>query len=137
MKEGVEYTRINANGKEGLLIADDQTTQCKSYYLSNEMEKKCEELKEILPTGVTIKPYYVQADFVNESVKSVTDSLWIGLALAIVVAIIFLRSLKASATILITIPVTICAYFDCNVCSWLYVKHHDTRRHCGRHRFDH
>jgi len=30
------------------------------------------------------------------------------LALAIVVAIIFLRSLKASATILITIPVTIC-----------------------------
>jgi multidrug efflux pump subunit AcrB len=49
----------------------------------------------------------VQADFVNDSVKSVTDSLWIGLALAIIVAIIFLRSVKASATILITIPVTI------------------------------
>ena len=76
--------------------------------LSNEMEKKLEELKKILPAGVTISPYYVQADFVNDSVKSVTDSLWIGLALAIIVAIIFLRSLKASATILITIPVTIC-----------------------------
>ena len=34
--------------------------------------------------------------------------MWIGLALAIIVAIIFLRSLKASATILITIPVTLC-----------------------------
>ncbi len=34
--------------------------------------------------------------------------MWIGLALAIIVAIFFLRSLKASATILITIPVTIC-----------------------------
>jgi multidrug efflux pump subunit AcrB len=44
---------------------------------------------------------------VNESVKSVSDSLWIGLALAIIVAIIFLRSVKASATILITIPVTL------------------------------
>ena len=54
-----------------------------------------------------IKPYYIQADFVNDSVKSVTDSLWIGLALAIVVAIIFLRSLKASVTILITIPITL------------------------------
>ena len=43
----------------------------------------------------------------NESVKSVTDSLWIGLALAIIVAIIFLRSFKASATILIIIPVTL------------------------------
>src|SRR4029077_9724876 len=55
----------------------------------------------------SIKPYYVQADFVNDSIKSVGDSLWIGLALAIFVAIIFLRSLKASATILFTIPVTL------------------------------
>ena len=71
------------------------------------MEAKVEELKKILPKDVQIKPYYIQADFVNDSVKSVTDSLWIGLALAIIVAIIFLRSVKASATILITIPVTI------------------------------
>ena len=49
----------------------------------------------------------MQADFVNESIKSVTDSLWIGLALAIFVAIIFLRSLKASSVILVTIPVTL------------------------------
>ncbi|MES1220286.1 MAG: efflux RND transporter permease subunit, partial [Bacteroidota bacterium] len=46
-------------------------------------------------------------DFVNDSVRSVTDSVWIGLILAIIVAIIFLRSLKASATILITIPITL------------------------------
>ncbi|HYK56249.1 MAG TPA: efflux RND transporter permease subunit, partial [Flavisolibacter sp.] len=74
----------------------------------SEMAKKTEELKKILPAGVSIRPYYVQADFVRDSIKSVTDSLWIGLVLAIIVAIIFLRSLKASATILITIPVTIC-----------------------------
>ena len=71
------------------------------------MKVKIEQLKKILPKDIQVKPYYVQADFVNDSVKSVTDSLWIGLALAIIVAIIFLRSLKASATILITIPVTI------------------------------
>ncbi|MEJ7675585.1 MAG: efflux RND transporter permease subunit [Chitinophagaceae bacterium] len=71
------------------------------------MKKKIAVLQTILPKGVKIKPYYVQADFVNESVKSVTDSLLIGLVLAIIVAIIFLRSLKASATILITIPVTL------------------------------
>ena len=60
-----------------------------------------------MPKDVTIKPYYIQADFVSGAVKSVTDSLWIGLALAIIVAIIFLRSLKASSVILITIPVTL------------------------------
>lgn len=49
--------------------------------LSGEMTTKVAQLKNILPAGITIKPYYVQADFVNESVKSVRDSLLIGLAL--------------------------------------------------------
>ncbi|HMG69203.1 MAG TPA: efflux RND transporter permease subunit, partial [Chitinophagaceae bacterium] len=107
IREGIEYTRINANGKEGLLVAIIKQPNTNLVSLSREMEQKLGELKKILPQGVTISPYYVQADFVNDSVKSVTDSLWIGLALAIVVAIIFLRSVKASATILITIPITI------------------------------
>jgi CzcA family heavy metal efflux pump len=105
---GVEYTKINANGKEGLLIAIIKQPNTNLITLSRAMELKVAELKKILPQGVTIRPYYVQAEFVNDSIKSVTDSLWIGLVLAIIVAIIFLRSVKASATILIIIPVTIC-----------------------------
>ncbi|MEO6455485.1 MAG: efflux RND transporter permease subunit, partial [Ginsengibacter sp.] len=108
VKEGVEFTKINANGKDGLLIAIVKQPNTNLIDLSNKMKERVTSLKNILPQGVTIKPYYVQADFVNESVKSVTDSLWVGLALAIIVAIIFLRSFKASATILITIPVTLC-----------------------------
>ena len=108
INEGVEYTKINANGKQGLLIAIIKQPNANLITLSDAMKKKVQELERILPRELSIKPYYVQADFVNDSVKSVTDSLWIGLALAIMVAIIFLRSLKASATILITIPVTIC-----------------------------
>ncbi|WEK17599.1 MAG: efflux RND transporter permease subunit [Candidatus Pedobacter colombiensis] len=108
IEEGVAYTRINANGKDGILIAVIKQPNANLVDLSAQMEAKVAELKKILPSGVYIKPYYIQADFVNESVKSVRDSLLIGLALAIIVAVIFLRSLKASATILITIPVTLC-----------------------------
>lgn len=108
VKEAVEFTKINANGAEGLLIAIVKQPNTNLILLSNQMKEKIVQLKKILPQGITIKPYYIQADFVNQSVKSVTDSLWIGLALAIVVAIIFLRSLKASSVILITIPITIC-----------------------------
>ena len=107
VKEGVEFTKINANGKDGILVAVVKQPNANLVQLSTDMEKKIEELKTILPADVTIQPYYVQADFVNDSIKSVSDSLWIGLLLAIFVAIIFLRSLKASATILITIPVTL------------------------------
>lgn len=107
INEGIEYTRINANGHDGVLIAVIKQPNANLISVSNDMTDKVAALQKILPTGVTIKPYYVQADFVNDSVKSVSDSLWIGLLLAIIVAIIFLRSLKASATILITIPVTL------------------------------
>ena len=104
---GVEYTKINANGREGLLVAIIKQPNANLIDVSTQMKEKVAQLQKILPSGITIRPYYVQADFVNDAVKSVTDSLWIGLVLAIIVAIIFLRSLKASATILITIPVTI------------------------------
>jgi len=108
IQEGIEYTRINANGHDGVLIAVIKQPDANLVSLSADMDSKVADLKKLLPKDVTIKPYYEQADFVNESIKSVTDSLWIGLLLAIIVAIIFLRSVKASAVILITIPVTLC-----------------------------
>ncbi len=108
IKDATEYIKINANGKDGILIAVIKQPNANLIILSAEMQKRIEELKQVLPKDVAIKPYYIQADFVSDSVKSVTDSLLVGLLLAIIVAIIFLRSFKASATILITIPVIIC-----------------------------
>lgn len=107
IKEAVEYTKINANGKESILLAVIKQPNANLIAVSDGIEAKIKDLGKILPRDVTVKPYYIQADFVNDSIKSVSDSLWIGLALAIIVAIIFLRSLKASATILVTIPITL------------------------------
>ncbi|MGZ4117142.1 MAG: efflux RND transporter permease subunit, partial [Bacteroidia bacterium] len=105
--EQVEYTKINANGNDAVLINVFKQPNSNLIEVSNDMQEKVKELNKILPQNVSLKPYYIQANFVNSSVKSVVDCLWIGLLLAIVVAIIFLRSLKASATILITIPITL------------------------------
>ena len=107
IREAKEYIKINANGKENLLIAVIKQPNANLIELTEQMRKKLIDLQQTLPPDIVIKPYYVQADFVNDSIRSVTDSLWIGLILAIFVAILFLRSVKASATILLTIPVTI------------------------------
>jgi len=106
-KEAVEYIKVNANGKESILIAVVKQPNANLVDVANNVEKKVAALKNVLPPEVVVKPYYNQADFVNQSVKSVEDSLWIGLLLAIIVAVIFLRSFKASTTILLTIPVTL------------------------------
>lgn len=102
-----QYIKVNANGQESILIAIIQQPNANVVDLSKAMETKIAELQKTLPKDIVLKPYYVQADFVNDSIKSVTDALWIGLVLAIIVAIIFLRSWKASAVILITIPITL------------------------------
>ncbi len=107
IREAKEYIKINANGKEGILIAVVKQPNANLIDLSDRMARKLDELKKVLPPDVSIHPYYVQAEFVNDSIKSVTDALWVGLLLAIFVAILFLRSVKASTTILITIPVTL------------------------------
>lgn len=105
--EAVEYIKINANGHDGILISIIKQPNANLITLSEQMKARVSALQKILPKDITIKPYYIQSDFVNDAVKSVSDSLWIGLVLAVIVAIIFLRSLKASATILITIPLTL------------------------------
>ena len=107
INEGIDYTKINANGHAGVLVAVIKQPDANLVSVSSDMDQKIQDLQKILPPDVTIKPYYVQADFVNDAIKSVSDCLWVGLLLAIIVAIIFLRSVKASLTILITIPVTL------------------------------
>jgi len=107
IQEAKEYIKINANGHEGILIAVIKQPNSNLIELADSMKSKLSELRTVLPSDVIIQPYYQQSDFVNDSVRSVTDSLWLGLALAILVAILFLRSMRASTTILITIPVTL------------------------------
>jgi CzcA family heavy metal efflux pump len=107
VREKTEYTRINANGRQGLLVAILKQPNANLVDLSERVAEKKKELEKILPADVRLSLYYDQADFVNDAVKSVNDSIWIGLLLAILVAIMFLRSFRASSTILVTIPVTL------------------------------
>ncbi|MBS0646499.1 MAG: efflux RND transporter permease subunit [Verrucomicrobia bacterium] len=107
IQQAKQFIKVNANGRESILIAVVQQPNANVVDLAKAMENKIAELQKTLPKNVELRPYYVQADFVNDAIRSVTDALWIGLLLAIVVAIIFLKSWKASATILLTIPVTL------------------------------
>jgi CzcA family heavy metal efflux pump len=107
VRERTEYTRINANGRQGLLVAILKQPAANLISLSENVASRKKELEKLLPSDVHISLYYDQADFVNKAIKSVNDSLWLGLLLALIVAIMFLRSFRASATILVTIPVTL------------------------------
>ncbi|WP_108423148.1 efflux RND transporter permease subunit [Flagellimonas amoyensis] len=105
--EAKSYTKILANGKNVPLIAVIKQPNANLVEVNNTIEKKVRELESILPKGVKLLPYYKQADFVNTSISSIKDVLWIGLVLALLVVILFLRSFSASMVVLFTIPLSL------------------------------
>lgn len=107
INQSINTIKINANGKDAVLLAIIKQPNANLISVDEELNTKLKQLEKILPNSVYLKPYYNQADFVRRAINSVSDSLLIGLTLAIVVAIVFLKSLKASVTILITIPITL------------------------------
>ena len=102
-----EYVKIKADGNDVPLIAILKQPDANLIDVTNRIENSVSELASLLPNDVHLKPYYNQSEFVNSSIKSIIDVLWIGLLLAIIVTIIFLRSMRASLVILITIPMTL------------------------------
>jgi CzcA family heavy metal efflux pump len=107
VNEVKEYVKILANGKNVPIIAIIKQPNANLIEVNKNIEQKVAELSTILPKGVLLKPYYKQADFVTTSIASIKDVLWIGLALALLVVILFLRSFSASLVVLFTIPVSL------------------------------
>jgi heavy metal efflux system protein len=107
-----EYIKIKADGKDVPLIAVLKQPNSNLIDVATQVTKKVEELNHgVLPKGVELKQYYNQAEFVDNSISSIVDVLWIGLLLAIVVTVAFLHSFKASSVILVTIPLTLALTF--------------------------
>lgn len=107
INEVKEYIKILANGKNVPILAVIKQPNANLIEVNNGIEQKVKELQSILPKGVLLKPFYKQADFVNTSIKSIKDVLWIGIALSLLVVILFLRSFSTSLVVLFAIPLSL------------------------------
>lgn len=108
ISEEQQYVKIKANGKNVPLVAAIKNPEANLITINKNLTERVKTLNEtMLPNGVKLKPYYNQSDFVNGSVKSIQDVLWIGLLLALLVTFLFLHSLKSSLIILISVPVSL------------------------------
>lgn len=95
-----EFIKINANGEEAVLVNVIRQPNADLVTLTASIHEKVAELNKMLPRNILLKPYYIQSDFVDDSVRSVQESILIGLVLAVIVVIIFLRSFRACVTLI-------------------------------------
>lgn len=107
LKEQVEFLIVNANGHDAVLIDIVKQPGINLIEFAKECEAKAAEIQAQLPKGMVLKPYYNQAAFVGDSVHSVVKTIYEGLALALIVMVVFLRSWRASLVVMLTIPVTL------------------------------
>src|SRR5205814_1443495 len=63
------------------------------------------------PAGVRMQPFYDQSNVVNDSIKSVRDAILIGLILASLIMVLFLRDWGTSLVAGLVIPATIAVTF--------------------------
>ena len=101
------YVKIKANGKVVPIIHVLKQPNANLLDVEKSIKDQLPQLQKILPKGVTLTPFYDQAVFVSDAIGSIRDVVWVGLLLAILMTVIFLRSFKASSVILVTIPVTL------------------------------
>ncbi len=70
-----------------------------------------EEIRKSLPPGIEIKPFYDQSIIVADSIKSVRDAILLGLVLASIILVVFLRDWGTSIVAGLVIPVTVLVTF--------------------------
>jgi heavy metal efflux system protein len=72
-----------------------------------DVESKLVEINKILPTGVSIVPYYEQKSLVQEAVKTVSNALVQGIILVSVILLIFMGGFRPSLVVAISIPFSV------------------------------
>src|SRR5271168_4796623 len=105
------YTMVRADGKPAVLLNIARQPSSNTVQVADEVAAAVENLKAILPAGVTFKPYYDQSEQVRDSIRSVRDAILIGLILATIIIIVFLRDWRSSLVAGLVIPTTISITF--------------------------
>ncbi len=105
------YTVVTANGKPAVLLNINRQPDGNTVQVAQEVHDEIERIRKTLPPGVQIQPFYDQSIIVNESIKSVRDAILLGLILASIILVVFLRDWGTSLVAGLVIPVTIMVTF--------------------------
>ena len=105
------YTIVTANGKPAVLLNINRQPDSNTMAVANEVHTEIDHIQASLPPGIQIRPFYDQSVIVGESIKSVRDAILLGLILASIILVVFLRDWGTSIVAGLVIPVTVMVTF--------------------------
>ncbi len=105
------YTLITADTKPAVLLTLYRQPASNTVSVAEKVRAEIEVIRRTLPPGVELKSWYDQSEIVNDSIQSVRDAIIIGLALASLILVLFLRDWGTSMVAGMVIPATISLTF--------------------------
>jgi len=101
------YTIVTANGKPAVLLNIFHQADSNTVAVADASNQELEQIRKTLPAGVKVQAFYDQSTLVRDSISSVRDAILIGLALAAIILVLFLRDWGSSLVAALVIPATI------------------------------
>jgi CzcA family heavy metal efflux pump len=105
------YTVVTANGQPAVLLNINRQPDGNTMQVAQEVHDEIARIRKTLPPGVEIQPFYDQSIIVGESIGSVRDAILLGLILASIILVVFLRDWGTSLVAGLVIPVTVLVTF--------------------------
>ena len=104
-KDATNTTYVN--GDPGIYISMQKQSGTNSVEVSDNIIAKLDEVRAILPAGVSLTVIYDTTKIIRQSLQGVTSSAILGAVLAMVVLFFFLRSFKSTIIIGLSIPISL------------------------------
>jgi len=105
------YTVVTANAKPAVLLNVYRQPDSNTVVVAGAVHAEIERIHKELPKGIDLRPYYDQSEIVTDSIASVRDAILIGLVLASLIMVLFLRDWGTSLVAGLVIPATIAITF--------------------------
>jgi CzcA family heavy metal efflux pump len=102
-----EYIRVTGDNREAVVVNILRQPEGNSVQISNDVQAAFAEIRSQIPAHVRVSNYYDEAVIISDSLNALRDSILIGVGLAIVILIIFLRSWPLTFIAAIVIPITV------------------------------
>lgn len=103
------WTRVTADGHNAVLFQIHQQPGGNTVQIKRQIEPMLDELRQRLPKDVHIANWYDQSELIVSSVDGVRDAVIIGIVLAAMVTLVFLRNLRVTLVAMVTVPLVLAA----------------------------
>ncbi len=102
-----QWTRVSEDGQPAVQFQVYQQPDGNTVAIAAAVRQALAAYQPQLPAGVTLANWYDQSTLVTDSASSVRDAVLIGLVLAALVLLAFLRSLRVTLVAMLVVPATL------------------------------